>query len=92
MLLANGVLVEDVSELVARLDEIAPRETYEMNPDNTILAELRTLADDIRFFSHIKDARIEELSQALHFVDEIARNEVTWDHPRVLDWDLIDER
>lgn len=71
-------------------DELAPRETYEMNPDRTILNELRAIADDVRFFAHIEDVRVDELAQALHLVDEIVRGGVTWDRPRVLDWTLVE--
>lgn len=52
-------------------DELAPSETYAMDPDPTIVAELKSIGDDLLFFSQIEAVEPVELSEVLHLVDRL---------------------
>jgi Fe-S-cluster containining protein len=65
--------------------ELAPKETYSMDPDNALLAELQHIADDVTFFNLVDGVAVRELSQLLCLIDESARGG-PWSAPRVLDW------
>jgi len=66
-------------------DELQPSETYAMDPDPTIIAELRALADDIRFFSLVESVGPREMAELLHFLDALPPER--WKAPRRLDWE-----
>jgi Fe-S-cluster containining protein len=72
-------------------DELQPKETYAMDPDPTIRAELRQLADDVKFFARIEGVEPVELAEVLHLVDRVVRGGVTWAKTARLDWALVDE-
>jgi Fe-S-cluster containining protein len=69
--------------------ELSPSETYEMNPDPTLLAELREIAKDVEFEHLIEGVRPTELSEVLLLVDRLVRRG-PWSAPRELDWDLVE--
>lgn len=69
-------------------DELQPKETYEMSPDNALLAEIDALADDVRFNHFIEGARPTELAELMAFIDGLLQRG-PWKSPRVLDWDLV---
>lgn len=71
-------------------DELAPRDSYEMNPDPTLVAEIERLAEDLAFFAQVRSVGPTELSELLALVDAVARRDVRWSVPTKLDWPLVE--
>lgn len=71
-------------------DELQPSETYAMDPDPTLLAELRALAADVTFFAQVDAVAPVELSEVLHLVDKLLAVP-PWKAPVTLDWPLVGE-
>jgi len=69
-------------------NELAPSETYEMSPDRALLAELRAVADEVRFALLLDGAKTTELAETLYLIDRVARGGKRWKAVRALDWDL----
>lgn len=82
-------------------DELQPKETYEMNPDRRLLAELETVAEEVRFRSGVTQPkrsrrggdplppRPEELTETLLFIDQLLRRP-PWSGTTSLDWSLVE--
>lgn len=52
-------------------DQLQPAETYAMDPDPTLRAELAQLSEDLRFFAQVEAVEPRELSQVLHLVERL---------------------
>ena len=70
--------------------ELAPSETYAMDPDPVINEEIRKLADDVRFFAQIESVGPHEMNELLALIDGLAGEE-RWKEPRVLGQERIAE-
>ena len=71
-------------------DELQPSETYAMDPDPTIVAELARIVEDVRFFAQIERVVPVELSEVLHLIDKLLVAPA-WQAPVTLDWPLVGE-
>lgn len=69
-------------------DELAPTDTYGMNPDPTLIAELRQVAEDYLFFTQIESVEPRELSETLRFIDKLL-DLPRWTRPRPLAWSAV---
>ena len=72
-------------------DELQPSETYAMDPDGGLIAEMARIADDVKFFALIEDVEPTELCETLHFIDELA-SVPKWKKPGLLDWRVVDRQ
>ncbi|MSP63505.1 MAG: hypothetical protein EXR72_24810 [Myxococcales bacterium] len=70
-------------------DELAPTETYEMSPDGQLLAELETIAEDVKFQNFVTDTRPTELSEVLLLIDHLVRRG-PFAAPTVVDWTVVE--
>ena len=67
-------------------DELAPHETYAMDPDPTIRSELAALEKDVRFFAQVHSVEPVELSQVLYLIEQVVLSGVAWSAPLDLDF------
>lgn len=68
-------------------DELMPSETYTMDPDSTLIAEMNKADEDLKFFNLIEGVKLKEMAEMLYFVERLAAEDSgKWRVGRTLDW------
>lgn len=71
-------------------DELQPSETYAMDPDGNVIEELRTIAEDLKFFALIEGVEPTEMCDLLYLIDRLA-TVPKWKKARTLGWKSVGE-
>jgi Fe-S-cluster containining protein len=66
--------------------ELQPTDTYEMNPDNALIREIESTAEDVRFELLVEGCEPRELSEVLALIDRLVHKAARWRAPRMLRW------